>query len=157
MRRIFPVRYPAICCLLALFSVVLLVWQSPSPATAQTCTFSLSSSSQNFAAGGGAGSLAVTASLSSCHWTAVSNAPWISISSGASGTGNGTVSYAVSPNPTTAPRNSTLTIAGQTFNVTQDAGLAALQFFPLPAPVRLLETRTGFSGCNNPGHPINAN
>ena len=32
-----------------------------------------------------------------------------------------------------------------------------LQFYPLPAPVRLLETRTGFSGCVTPGNPINQN
>ncbi len=32
-----------------------------------------------------------------------------------------------------------------------------LQFFPLPQPVRLLETRLGFSGCTMPGAPINAN
>ncbi len=32
-----------------------------------------------------------------------------------------------------------------------------LQFYPLAAPVRLLETRAGFSGCMTPGAPINAN
>ncbi len=32
-----------------------------------------------------------------------------------------------------------------------------LQFFPLPQPVRLLETRVGFTGCTTPGVPINAN
>ena len=32
-----------------------------------------------------------------------------------------------------------------------------LQFYALPAPVRLLETRAGFSGCTMPGVPINAN
>ncbi len=32
-----------------------------------------------------------------------------------------------------------------------------LQFFPLPQPVRLLETRLGFNGCTMPGAPINAN
>ena len=32
-----------------------------------------------------------------------------------------------------------------------------LMFFPLPQPVRLLETRVGFSGCTTPGVPINAN
>ncbi len=31
-----------------------------------------------------------------------------------------------------------------------------LQFYPLAAPVRLLETRAGFSGCTMPGAPINA-
>ena len=34
---------------------------------------------------------------------------------------------------------------------------SGLQFYPLPAPVRLLETRAGFSGCTTPGVPINAN
>ncbi len=32
-----------------------------------------------------------------------------------------------------------------------------LQFYALPAPVRLLETRVGLTGCTTPGVPINAN
>jgi hypothetical protein len=32
-----------------------------------------------------------------------------------------------------------------------------LQFYPLPSPVRALETRAPFSGCVNPGVPISAN
>ncbi len=32
-----------------------------------------------------------------------------------------------------------------------------LLFYALPAPVRLLETRAGFTGCTMPGVPINAN
>jgi hypothetical protein len=32
-----------------------------------------------------------------------------------------------------------------------------LQFYPLPTPVRALETRPGFNGCSTPGTPINAN
>ncbi len=32
-----------------------------------------------------------------------------------------------------------------------------LQFYPLPAPVRLLETRLGFAGCVNPGTAIATN
>ncbi|HMV48106.1 MAG TPA: Ig domain-containing protein, partial [Blastocatellia bacterium] len=32
-----------------------------------------------------------------------------------------------------------------------------LMFYPLPQPVRLLETRAGLSGCTTPGAPINAN
>ncbi|HMX24575.1 MAG TPA: right-handed parallel beta-helix repeat-containing protein, partial [Blastocatellia bacterium] len=34
---------------------------------------------------------------------------------------------------------------------------SGLQFYPLPAPVRLLETRLGFAGCVNPGTTIAAN
>ena len=34
---------------------------------------------------------------------------------------------------------------------------SGLQFYALPAPIRLLETRAGFTGCTMPGVPINAN
>ncbi|HEY3177293.1 MAG TPA: BACON domain-containing carbohydrate-binding protein [Casimicrobiaceae bacterium] len=65
------------------------------------------------------GSVAVTAAPR-CAWTAGSNASWITISGGATGTGNGTVTYAVAPY-TGHPkyRNGTATIAGQTFSVKQ--------------------------------------
>jgi hypothetical protein len=54
-----------------------------------------------------------------CPWSAVSNAPWLTIASG-SGNGNGTVNYVVAPNAGPA-RSGTLTIAGQTFTLTQAA------------------------------------
>lgn len=54
-----------------------------------------------------------------CAWTAASNASFITVTGGASGSGNGTVSYSVAANTGTASRNGTLTIAGQTFTVTQ--------------------------------------
>ena len=44
---------------------------------------------------------------------------WISVTSGSSGTGNGTVSYTVAANTATNARTGTLTIAGQTVTVTQ--------------------------------------
>jgi hypothetical protein len=85
-----------------------------------TCTFAISPSSQNYYASGGAGSVAVTASLSTCNWTAVSNNPEIiTITSGFSGTGNGTVTYSVATNNTNGNVIGTLTIAGQTFTVNQ--------------------------------------
>jgi len=83
------------------------------------CTYSLSSSSQSFDATGGKGSVNVTTSTG-CGWTATSNANFIGITSGASGTGNGTVSYNVAVN-TGAARSGTLTIAGKTFTVNQSA------------------------------------
>ncbi|HEY0407497.1 MAG TPA: M36 family metallopeptidase, partial [Pyrinomonadaceae bacterium] len=83
-----------------------------------TCTFSISPTSASQAAGGGTGSVTVTAGAG-CSWTAVSNASFITITAGASGSGNGTVSYSVSANAATTSRTGTLTIAGQTFTVTQ--------------------------------------
>lgn len=55
-----------------------------------------------------------------CTWTAVSNASFITVVSGASGTGPGTVTYRVTKNNGNSPRTGTLTIAGRTFTVTQD-------------------------------------
>lgn len=58
-----------------------------------------------------------------CAWTAASNVPWIAVSSGAAGTGNGPVRIEVAPNSASA-RTGTVTAAGQTFTVTQDSGCA---------------------------------
>jgi hypothetical protein len=86
------------------------------------CTYSISRASDNVASSGGAVSVAVTAPAS-CSWTAVSNAAWISISSGGSGSGNGTVQIVVAANPD-AERRGTVTIAGQTYTVVQGNGCA---------------------------------
>jgi len=86
------------------------------------CTFAINSPGINVGAGGGPGSVSVT-SGAGCNWTAVSNVSWITITAGASGAGNGTVNFSVAPNSGPA-RSGTLTVAGQTFTVTQDVGCA---------------------------------
>ncbi|HSS22117.1 MAG TPA: M36 family metallopeptidase [Pyrinomonadaceae bacterium] len=83
-----------------------------------TCTFSINPTSASFAAGGGSASVTVTAAAG-CNWTAVSNSSFVTITSGSSGSGNGTVNYSVAANTGTGSRNGTMTIAGQTFTVTQ--------------------------------------
>jgi len=119
------------------------------------CSFLLNQTAQNFTAVGGASTVTVTATAG-CNWVATSNAAWINITNGVSGTGNGIVSYTVAAN-TGAARTGTMTIAGQTFTVTQDAvggGGSGLQFYPLAHPVRLLDTRAGQTGCYTPNSPI---
>jgi len=60
-----------------------------------------------------------------CKWNSVSNTSWITIVSGATGTGpQGAVSYKVDPNTLTTSRQGTMTIAGQTVTVSQAAGVA---------------------------------
>jgi uncharacterized delta-60 repeat protein len=86
------------------------------------CSFAINPASQNFAAAGGAGSVNVT-TASGCNWTATSNNGFITITSGASGSGNGTVNFSVTANPGPA-RSGTMTVAGQTFTVAQDSGCA---------------------------------
>lgn len=84
-----------------------------------SCSFSISPTSASYTSANGTGSVTVTAGAG-CGWTAVSNAAWITITSGASGTGNGTVNYSVAANSGSA-RNGTMTIAGQIFTVSQAA------------------------------------
>jgi hypothetical protein len=57
-----------------------------------------------------------------CSWTAVSNNAFITITSGASGSGSGTVNYSVAERILSTPRNGSLTIAGLTHSVSQDGG-----------------------------------
>lgn len=83
------------------------------------CSYSISPSSQSFGASGGTGSVGVTAGAG-CPWTATSNAAWITINSGTPGSGNGSVGYSVGANAGGA-RNGTMTVAGQTLTVNQDA------------------------------------
>jgi uncharacterized protein (TIGR03437 family) len=85
----------------------------------QTCTFALSPLSQSFGPVAGGSSVTVTAPAG-CAWTATSNAGFLTITSGFSGNGNGTVSYSVAAN-SGAARGGTLSIGGQAFSVTQGA------------------------------------
>jgi len=96
-----------------------------------TCTYSITPASQSLAAAGASGSVAVTAATG-CSWTAASNASWITITSGATGNGSGTVGYSVAANTNTSSRTGTLTIAGQTFTVNQ-AGATACTYAIAPA------------------------
>ncbi|RPI51962.1 MAG: hypothetical protein EHM49_06350, partial [Deltaproteobacteria bacterium] len=83
---------------------------------AGTCTYAIDPASANIGLHGGSGSVDVTADPG-CSWEASSNVSWISITSGSSGTGNGTVMYMVYRSRTA--RTGTVTIAGQTFTVSQ--------------------------------------
>jgi hypothetical protein len=101
------------------------------PATPTTsCTFSVGPPSiSTFPPEGGSGTATVTAG-SACSWTAASNATFITIAQGASGTGNGTVQFTVGANSATADRTGTMTIAGSAISITQRAAA-------LPTPVTL--------------------
>lgn len=82
------------------------------------CSYSLSPASALFPIVGGTSNITLTTE-GACPWAATSNVPWVTITSGASGTGNGTVSYSVGTNTTALVRSGTVTIAGQTFTVNQ--------------------------------------
>jgi hypothetical protein len=58
-----------------------------------------------------------------CGWTARSDAPWVSVDAGSSGSGNGTVRLQVQANSAEA-RTTVLTIAGQAFTLHQEGPCA---------------------------------
>src|SRR6185295_15866243 len=83
------------------------------------CSTTISPTASSPTAAGGDGTVSVTANAGSCAWTASSNVPWISVTAGTNGTGNGTVAYSVATNTSTSGRTGTMTIGGQTFTATQ--------------------------------------
>ena len=78
--------------------------------TQAPCTFTISPTSQSVAAVGGAGSADVV-TQDGCRWTAASSTSWITVTSGSSGTGNGSMAFTVGAN-TGPARTGSLTIAG---------------------------------------------
>ena len=85
------------------------------------CTFAIAPSSQDVGQAGGIGAFTVTTNAG-CTWTASSNAPWITVTAGAAGSGGGSVQFSVVANTTAAPRSGTITAAGHVFTVNQAAG-----------------------------------
>jgi len=96
------------------------------------CSFSISPTSQTFGASSGSSTVVVT-TANGCSWTAVSNDSFITVTSGASGAGNGTVNYSVAANASANPRTGTMTIAGQTFTVIQNGVTCAGTISPTSA------------------------
>ncbi|MCC7180337.1 MAG: BACON domain-containing protein [Acidobacteria bacterium] len=78
----------------------------------QSCNVSLGESVANVDPAGGARVLAVQTSSPSCAWQSTSSASWVRITSGATGTGSGSVSYVVEANAAAASREASITISG---------------------------------------------
>jgi len=100
------------------------------------CTYSLSAASVTLTAKGGSKNVSVKVKGSNCSWTAASNDPFITITSGSSGTGNGKVVYTVLGNTNSTERSGTITIAGQSFTVTQLPGGCKLTLSPKTAKLK---------------------
>ncbi|HVG72965.1 MAG TPA: BACON domain-containing carbohydrate-binding protein [Vicinamibacterales bacterium] len=121
------------------------------------CTISLQPTSTSIAAAGGTGSVAVTAGTS-CPWTASALASWITLTTPASGSGNGSVGFSVAANTTTSSRSGTLNIGGQTFTVNQSAATQTCavsinptsQSVPATATTGLTVAVTAPGGCSRP-------
>src|SRR5438876_11964813 len=72
------------------------------------CTYSISPTNRSHGYGAATNTVAVNAGIG-CAWNVTNLNGWINIISGASGTGTGTVSYAVTANPTINSRTGLVT------------------------------------------------
>jgi len=88
------------------------------------------------AAIGYTGTITVTATQG-CNWTASPDVTWITIINGATGTGNGTVTYGVAANPTSTTRTGRITVAGKVFFVTQTGIACSFSLSPTSASFNL--------------------
>jgi hypothetical protein len=104
----------------------------PTPITVSCSgTFSTSPTSNSVLRGGESSSVGIFTSGSACPWTAVSsNSTWLHITSGFSGTGNGTVFYTADAN-TGAARSATISAGGAFHTVSQEAGCLTTATTPL--------------------------
>src|SRR6476660_1988685 len=91
---------------------------------APSCTLSVAQpATSTFGPEGGSGSVAVSVtSGTGCTWTATSGAGFITISAGSTGSGAGTVQFAVAA-ISGAERSGTLTVAGTAIIITQRAAV----------------------------------
>jgi trimeric autotransporter adhesin len=95
-----------------------------------SCGYSVTSSTQAFAAAGGSGTVTI-ATGTTCSWSATADSPWVSLSGAASGSGPATLQFTVVPNSASAPRKATLTVAGQPLALTQE-GRAPCEYVVSP-------------------------
>jgi hypothetical protein len=94
--------------------------QPPQPSPPPSCTYAVQETPQTFTYQGGSGGFSVSASRSNCTWTAVAQVPWIAVTGGSPGSGNGSVSYMVAGNAGPA-RTGTIAVAGKTVTIRQSA------------------------------------
>ena len=83
------------------------------------CTYTIAPTAFAAPAAGGGTEVTVT-TQGGCAWTAVSQASWITVTSGAAGSGSGRVELTVAANTDVMPRSGTVSIGGQTFTVNQE-------------------------------------
>jgi uncharacterized protein (TIGR03437 family) len=89
------------------------------------CFFSVAPVNFAYSPQGGNGEIGVNAT-DGCAWTAVSNDLMITVTSGANGSGGGTVGFAVANNPNAGSRRGTLTVVGRQVTVVQAAPVACV-------------------------------
>ncbi|BBL74931.1 Calx-beta domain-containing protein [Methylomagnum ishizawai] len=104
-----------------------------------SCKVSVTPAAPSVQPEGGAGPVLNVAAPSQCAWTVASDSPWLTVSSGASGQGSGTVEYQAEPNPGFVARTAKLTVGAdnQAIATLTQAGFSGISV----GNVQVAETR----------------
>jgi hypothetical protein len=94
-----------------------------SPGGGGGCSYTIDPTTASVPYTGGTGTIAVT-TQAGCEWTATSNVDWVTVTSGGSGTGSGTVGYSVDHNPSVYERTGKIQGSNKVFTITQDGDAA---------------------------------
>ena len=106
------------------------------------CTFAISPGSVTVGRSGTTGSVSVSGTPGGCGWTATATAGWITVTSGATGTGSGSVGYTVAANTTTGQRTGTVAIAERLFTVVQQGNAVPTVSITAPASGTIVNRST---------------
>jgi hypothetical protein len=96
------------------------MWLGSAPP--RTCTYAISPATVSIGPQGGTGTIEVTSSTG-CGWTAASEVDWVTITTGASGSGSATVTYVVAPNTGASARTGSIKVGGSGLTIQQSAAI----------------------------------
>lgn len=99
--------------------------------TAASCSYALSRDRQDVGSAGSSGSVDVS-TAAECTWSAASNAPWVIITAGAQGSGNGTIEYSVAANGDIPGRDALITVADRTLAIRQAGDVSRCEYVLTP-------------------------
>lgn len=92
------------------------------------CTYKLSDTDRSHGFGARTNSINVTNVAPTCTWSATTESEWITLHGNTSGTGNGTVTYSISPNSGTTSRTGTVMVAEEVLTLTQSPATDGFAF-----------------------------
>ena len=118
-----------------------------------SCTVTLQPTSTSVAATGGPGTVSVNAG---CAWTASSGVPWITLTTPASGSGNGNVGFTVAANTSPAGRVGSVTVGSATLTVNQAGAPCTVSINPTSRSVTATGGNVNVGVSAAPGCPWTA-
>jgi hypothetical protein len=120
----------------------------PSNSCGGFCAISVSAAAESFNELGDSRSVTITTGAG-CSWSARSNDSWLTIVSGASGSGTGTMRYQVAPMSTAGSRTGTITVGDQTITITQRNEPVVARFVMRQGGTPTGSCNLGGSGASN--------